>query len=154
MEERSVQRRLRSRTSQLALWLASRDARRPHVRKLVLLSVLIVGTLSAAGVASACHESKKPVFHPSECTYDKSTGFMRCEKIIGTETYELTWTSAVADETCESGERLMETTDLHEEAYYTYGIFVGPAPVSCVDGNEGIAWNIILSSTTRDLGCV
>jgi hypothetical protein len=161
MEEgHSRARRIRALASRAAL-SATRGGSGPRaLRTFVITSVVVVGALTAAGVAAACH-SPPPVFHPSECVWNppdplvgNPNGYLYCETVLETSTYELVWTSTVEDPSCPNGERLIETTQVVEEDYITYGVFPRRAPVFCDTGNEFPGEIRVISTTTRDLGCV
>ena len=157
-------RRIRALASRAALSATRGGSRRRSLRTFVITSVVVfVGALTVAGVAAACHTTTPPVFHPSECVWNPAdpdpqvgnpNGYLYCERVFSTATVEYVSTDRVEDSSCPNGERLIETTQVVEEDTIGYGVFPRRAPVFCVDGNEFPGEIRVISTTTRDLGCV
>jgi hypothetical protein len=119
------------------------------VVSLCLLALALPLAASAGGWAGSRYEK-------SECTYTKETNFLFCESTFTVETVK-TEQIGLADETCETGTRLISRTGTFVEPWRVFDAFEGRTPhaKNNLFGNEFplLGQEFWKDFTDTDLGC-
>lgn len=120
-----------------------------------VLALAVAGAALLVAPATGAGGPQKPLFRPSDCTYDKTSNTLTCSRRLSSPAEPWTEILYVADASCASGSRAFERSGTGQWSWTTESVFSGrkPRPEYEIVGNEYDFTFEWLSYTDTDLGC-